>query len=245
MREGSPPIGDLLDQFLGDLAANGQLGTARTYRSLLRTLPDTLTEPVCRQLIADRSHQSRNTAHTFAAALGSFCKYLVDMGYLIESPMRRVRKPRAGKGREHGRYLSSDEIARVWASCEENDYLIVLLLLTGLRASELVNLKWSDISGDTARIRGQGDRIRYVYLDPRTVSLLGSGSGLVYGGSYKNLFRQIGKLGKRAGIRLHPHLFRHTAFTHMAMAGMDESAMLALGGWTNPNMLRNTYAVRG
>lgn len=248
MREGSASVADLLDIYLGELAANGQHNTVKTYRSLLRGVRDfdALTEADCRRLIAERARQSRNTAHTFAGALSSFCAWLVELGYVQESPMRRVRKPQAAKGREYGRYLRSGELGRISAVCEGSDALVVRLLLTGLRASELCGLRWADISGDTARIRGKGNTVRHIFLDADTLALLACmprTGETVYGHGYKFLQRQIEDLGKRAGIRLHAHLFRHTWATWGKLSGMEDSALQQLGGWASTRMITTLYAV--
>ncbi len=53
------------------------------------------------------------------------------------------------------------------------------------------------------------------------------------------LRRRVAVLGWRAGIgHLHPHLFRHTFASHFRLEGGDEASLMAVGGWSSPDMAR-------
>ena len=70
------------------------------------------------------------------------------MGMLDDSPMRKVSKPSEAPGRE--RYLSLEEKNRLLEACKEstNPYLyplVALAILTAMRYSELITLKWEDV----------------------------------------------------------------------------------------------------
>lgn len=63
--------------------------------------------------------------------------------------MRKVTKPREPRGRV--RFLSDDERTRLLEACKQssNEFLypaVVLAISTGLRRSELMHLKWDDVS---------------------------------------------------------------------------------------------------
>ena len=64
------------------------------------------------------------------------------------NPVSRIRKPTEPRGRV--RFLSKEERERLLKACKESKnkhlYTIVLMALsTGMRYSEIINLKWSDI----------------------------------------------------------------------------------------------------
>lgn len=75
--------------------------------------------------------------------------------WLDDSPMRKVSKPKAARGRV--RFLSPDERQRLLDACKNSSspYLytiVVLALSTGMRQGEILNLKWSDVDFEKNRI---------------------------------------------------------------------------------------------
>ncbi|QJY33652.1 site-specific integrase [Diaphorobacter sp. JS3050] len=71
--------------------------------------------------------------------------------WLPESPMPKVKKPKVSNGRV--RYLSADELARLRAAAaaSENKFLptvIEVAVATGMRYSEIMNLRWRDVLTD-------------------------------------------------------------------------------------------------
>ena len=68
--------------------------------------------------------------------------------WLPESPMAKVRKPKVANGRV--RYLSADELERLRTAVamSENKYLDIVTdvaVATGMRYSEIMNLRWRDV----------------------------------------------------------------------------------------------------
>lgn len=92
--------------------------------------------------------RSPGTVLRYIAALGHAFKIARnEWGWLEESPMEKVRKPKPGRGRV--RFLSDDERSRLINVCKNSSnkdlYLIVVLALsTGMRKSEILNLRWDD-----------------------------------------------------------------------------------------------------
>ncbi|MGD0915705.1 MAG: tyrosine-type recombinase/integrase [Thermodesulfobacteriota bacterium] len=121
---------------------------------------------------------------------------------------------------------------------ETRDLLMILLLLdTGLRISELCGIKRDDIDleAGTIRIIGKGDKERRAILSDRCISLLREalkirlkGSDFLLVNSHTNClgtrhaFRLVQNLGKRVGIsNLHPHMLRHSYATNLRRKGGD------------------------
>ena len=72
--------------------------------------------------------------------------------------------------------LSVDEVARFWSSFRTSrDLAIVgLMLLQGLRSAEVLALNPDDVllSEAQLRVRGKGNKLRFLPLAPETVQLL-------------------------------------------------------------------------
>lgn len=77
-----------------------------------------------------------------------------EWGWLEDSPMRKVTKPKESRGRV--RFLSDDERKRLLQACKEsnNPYLytvVVLALSTGMRQGEIMGLTWDVVDLNQGR----------------------------------------------------------------------------------------------
>lgn len=68
--------------------------------------------------------------------------------WMVANPMQKIKKLQESEGRK--RFLSDDELERLLEACKksQNKYLlvvVVLVLSTGGRRSEVLKLKWSDV----------------------------------------------------------------------------------------------------
>lgn len=163
-------------------------------------------------------------------------------------------------------YLTQDEVARILAYSEKdrsvlgarNSIMIYLLYGSGMRVSELVGLKISDIHFDTGfiSIEGKGGRQRMIPLPQSVMTLLSNyiqahTSSLVsqpiknsiylfpilYGKKIKPISRQscwviLKKICEQAGIKraISPHQLRHSFATHMLEKGVDLRSLQVLLG---------------
>jgi len=150
--------------------------------------------------------------------------------------------------------LSVDEVARFWSSFRTaRDLAIVgLMLLEGLRSAEVLGLNEDDVllSEAQLRVRGKGNKLRFLPLAPETVQLLdhyrrlerpatgtaalfvslkgpARGTRMTLAG-LRSLFRYHRKC---TGIQLaNPHRFRHTFASDMVRAGISLPALMQLMG---------------
>lgn len=150
--------------------------------------------------------------------------------------------------------LSVDEVARFWSSFRTSrDLAIVgLMLLQGLRSQEVRDLNREDLLLPEAqiRVRGKGDKIRFLPLAPeaaqlldhylrlerpdaRTAPLFVSLKGRARGArmtpaGLRSLFRYH---RQTTGVKLaNPHRFRHTFASDMVCAGVSLPALMRLMG---------------
>lgn len=149
--------------------------------------------------------------------------------------------------------LSQQEIQAMFTACENTKHKVILALLysCGLRVSELINLRWKDI--DRSRmiiniIKAKGNKDRQVMLDASLIPLLEKyyheyhSKDFVLNGqnmpqySDRSVGEVVKQLAMRAGIknkRVHTHLMRHCAFTHMVENGTDINLIQKLAGHSN------------
>lgn len=109
-----------------------------------------------RETTKRRKLRSPATVVRYMAVLShAFTIAIKEWGWIEDSPLRKVTKPREPRGRV--RFLDNDERVKLLQICKEssNSYLytiVVLALSTGMRQSEILNLKWSDVDLDKNRI---------------------------------------------------------------------------------------------
>jgi len=101
-------------------------------------------------------HHSPSTVVRYLAVLShAFTIAVREWGWIEDSPMRKVTKPKEPRGRV--RFLDDEERMRLLNACHEskNPYLyliVVLALSTGMRQGEILNLTWKDVDTDKGRI---------------------------------------------------------------------------------------------
>lgn len=100
--------------------------------------------------------RSPATVVRYMAALSHALSIAVrEWGWLDDSPMRKVTKPKESRGRV--RFLSRDERTRFLKACKESPspYLyaiVVLSLATGMRQGEILKIRWEDVDLEKGRI---------------------------------------------------------------------------------------------
>jgi integrase/recombinase XerD len=191
-----------------------------------------------------------------------FCKHLKeekpDYNYLREL-FRHIRKNlnievESGKERKLPYVPTEEEITRfyntVWKSKDmKHVVMIKTLLYTGVRVSELVNIKISDIDLDNCQIKvvqGKGKKDRIVPFPNSFKEILAVHVGnakknkiiYLFESSWKKQYsdRGIRKIlmnyTKEAGIdhSISPHKLRHFLFTWMKKKGVDDALIQPYSG---------------
>jgi len=139
-----------------------------------------------------------------------------------------------------------------------DEAMLRFMLETGARAGEVVALELSDLDlpGGSAIIRkGKGGKGRVVPFGPATAQALDrylrlrrahrlAASPALWlgdrgkGFSYDALHKTLAERATAAGIvGFHPHKMRHTAAHRWLAAGGSEGGLMAVAGWTRPDML--------
>ena len=108
-----------------------------------------------REFTVRKKPRSPASVVRYMAALShAFTVAVKEWGWLEDSPMRKVTKPKESRGRV--RFLSDDERARLLKACKEssNAYLypvVVLALSTGMRQGEIMGLTWDVVDLNRGR----------------------------------------------------------------------------------------------
>lgn len=133
---------DQLRQFDWWKAVLGSYALADVTPSLIAQYRDKLASGITPR----GTRRSPATVNRYMAALSvALTTAVKEWGWLEDSPMRKVTKPRESRGRV--RFLSDDERHRLLKACREssNAYLypvVVLALSTGMRQGEIMGLTW-------------------------------------------------------------------------------------------------------
>jgi len=157
--------------------------------------------------------------------------------------------------------MTEDELNRfykaVWHTSNRSHMVMLkLILFTGIRNEELVNLTLKDVDLDSMRIRidhGKGDKDRYVLFPPyfrdeltQYISIQKEkGAVYLFESNRRTKFttrwirKIVKKYARKAEInkRIHPHLFRHQILTYLTSKGIVDAKIQLISGHKNQDSL--------
>lgn len=203
------------------------------------------------------------TARSRQLGVRRFSAWLVKEGEADADPLLGVKAPKLDT--KVTEPLTDDQLKAMLKTCRGRDLrerrdeaLIRFMVETGTRAGEVVALQVPDVdlaAGTAVVRRGKGGTGRVVpfgaqtaqsidrYLRVRRTHRLASTPALWLGDrgkdfTYDGLHKSLKMRAAMAGIDgFHPHLLRHTAAHRWLRAGGSESGLMAVAGWTRPDML--------
>ena len=217
-----------LRKFETYLKGRARPGTVRVYIYALRAFlsgmngnkpsRDTAQTYIDNLTIAGKS---ASTVSTRAHAIMRWFKWRETRIYL-DCPTIRVGEPK---------YLTMPQFAKVLAGCTTalEKVLVTVLFDTAVRVSELLNLTTDDINRDVKLISvvRKGGRREEVNISDKALKELdawlemrkSSSKRVFLDYTYYDAWSVIRNIGKRVGMDLHPHLFRHSRAIQMIMSG--------------------------
>lgn len=193
----------------------------------------------------DKNKNTNRTIRRKISSLKGFYKYLVRNSLLKDNPFIYVSLPKNDKKLPN--YLNYNELMEIFNAIETNTFLglrnrliMELLYATGIRVSELVNIKINDIdlSNKQIVILGKGKKERIVYFNDVCLSYLKKYINLlkenkkcdylIVNKNYFNITTRgisliIDKIIAKTSIikNISPHVLRHTFATHLINNGCD------------------------
>lgn len=194
----------------------------------------------------DEKKNKSTTVSRKISSLRGFYKYLINNKVMNSNPFSLVSLPK--KERHLPRFFYYNELEEMFqvpklntALGQRDRLLLEMLYATGVRVSELVNIKVSDINGEEIKVLGKGNKERIVEFGDYAEYILelylneGYKSLNVKKSEYLFLNNRGGKLTTR-GVRyildniinkttidkkISPHMLRHTFATHLLNEGCD------------------------
>ncbi|WP_282136060.1 site-specific tyrosine recombinase XerD [Seonamhaeicola maritimus] len=222
--------------------------------------PITISNEIIKQFIYEIAKEvNARSQSRIISGLRSFFSYLVFEDYRKDNPLELIESPKIG--RKLPDTLSEEEIDTIINAIdlskpegERNRAMLETLYGCGLRVSELINLKISDLFFDEGfiKVTGKGDKERFVPIVDATQKYIniyrkyirnhikiqsGYEDTLFLNRRGKQLTRAmvftiVKQLAEKIGLKkkISPHTFRHSFATHLLQNDADlRSIQLMLG----------------
>lgn len=202
--------------------------------------------------------QSTTVAHKITA-IKSYFNYNIKRGIVKNNPANKVSRPKLAKHLPE--YLTEEEVSKLLDVEIKSPYdfrnktILELLYSSGIRISELVNIKTPNYDSEECliRIMGKGSKERIIPLGDYAINIMND-----YMNNYRPLinkkftdyifinnrgdrisrqfiFKVIKKEALKKGIKkeISPHTLRHTFATHLLKNGADLRIIQELLGHEN------------
>ncbi len=203
-------------------------------KELNKITTDDVRYYIARRATAD--NLSKTSQDNELRTLKSFFKWCVGDEYITKNPTVTIKPIK--KEKKYKKAFSEIEIEKIRQSADNlrDKAIIEVLYSTGVRVSELCQMKKTDIENDEILVFGKGEKERVVFLNAKAIFAL-ENYLTTRNDNHSELFvslkapynpiqkssveRIVRKLGEKAGVKnVHPHRFRRTAATLALNRGM-------------------------
>lgn len=219
------------------------------------------TEVASYMLELKNSGKSRATANRKLSSIRAYYKFLVKKGIIEENPAEAIKAPKIE--RKELEYLTIEEVEKLLAMPDNSikgirdRAMLEVLYATGIRVSEIIELKLRDVNLRIGFITCNGEHGRARIIPMGTMAkkaveeyLLNSRNAFMRdgnpddpespffvnytGGSFsrQGFWKILKQYGREAGLeeRITPHILRTTFAVHMVQNGADLKSLQELMG---------------
>lgn len=194
--------------------------------------------------------------NTMISSLKSYYNFLLKEKYIDNDPTDLLKSPKIDK--KYPTYLTNDELNRLLLAIDtsknlgKRDYLLINLLYdSGVRVSELINIRINNIDFENRLIKilGKGDKERVVYFTINTSKILyeyiydicevhkyprkylfeNKSNVVISRFEVYNIIRKYVEIAK-IEKNVTPHVLRHTIATHLIQNDADVMSVKTILG---------------
>ena len=202
---------------------------------------------------------SSSSASRYYSSIKGFLSYLLINKYIVENPIEKIEPPKLAKNLPS--VLTVNEVEAILSKPDTGDKfglrdkaILEVLYACGIRVSELINLKKTDLllEDEIIRVFGKGSKERLVPIGSSAIKWLREylaksrpllekkmkSGNIVFLNtrgtklSRMGVWKIVDHYTKEAGItkEVHPHTFRHSFATHLIEGGADLRAVQEMLG---------------
>lgn len=223
--------------------------TARLYENILhsfamfmngRRWSQISAEDITNYLIIKKTAgASNNTIVANISAIRGLYNWMMRNYPLQENPAKYIESPKKEKTIPH--VLNADDIIKAVQQEENFDIKlsIMIMVTTGMRVSEVRALTYEQINMSTAQavVKGKGNKERTIFFPSyiiEAIKLREKQEGEIFKGWEDRAYRYAIYLAfDRIGIKMSPHLLRHTFASNAINRGMRLDVLREILGHTS------------
>jgi integrase len=228
--------------------------TLKPYFEHLR--PENINKDLIRRYTLDRlSKVSPSTVNLELGYLRACLKWAVKDGLITQAPFIKVPPP--NPPRDH--WLTRDQVAALLRhiTMPHLRLFVILAVTTAARSNAILDLTWDRVDMTRGLIDLRNPRKPETHKGRAIVPLNTTATTALseahrhatcnsvieyHSHGLLNVHHSISKLGKQIGIKVTPHMLRHTAAVWMAEAGVPMSEISQYLGHRNTNVTERVYA---
>lgn len=190
-------------------------------------------------IIKKTAGASNNTIVANISAIRGLYNWMMRNYPLKENPAKFIESPKKEKTIPH--VLNADEIINAVQKEENHDIKLAIMIMTttGMRVSEARTLTYEQINMSTAQavVKGKGNKERTIFFPSyviEAIKLRGKQEGEIFEGWQDRDFRYAIFLAfNRIGVKMSPHLLRHTFASNAINRGMRLDVLREILGHTS------------
>lgn len=194
----------------------------------------------------DKKHNKASTVSRKLSSLRGFYKFLINKEYIKNNPFSLIKSPK--KEKKLPRFFYYNELEEMFNSIDittplgqRNRLILEVLYASGVRVSELVNIKVKDINDEEIKVLGKGNKERItrigdyakeildLYLSDGYLKLNKNNSEYLFLNNNGDVLTTRGiryildEIIKNTNVKkkISPHMLRHSFATHLLNEGCD------------------------